>query len=164
MRILRSIHSLNPAGGGPSESVVQSSLALIARGHDVEIVCLDRPDAPWLKQARLKVHALGPGTRGYGYAPRFDRWIEGRYRDFHAVIVHGTWLYNGYGVWRTLRKTITPYYVFPHGMLDPWFKRAYPLKHLKKLLYWLLAERRILRDAAAVLFTSEEERRLARKS
>jgi glycosyltransferase involved in cell wall biosynthesis len=49
-------------------------------------------------------------------------------------------------------------------MLDPWFKRTYPLKHLKKLLYWPWGEYRVLRDAAAVLFTSEEERRLARKS
>ena len=49
-------------------------------------------------------------------------------------------------------------------MLDPWFKRTYPLKHLKKLLYWPWAEYRVLRDAAAVLFTSEEERRLARET
>src|SRR5438105_6162023 len=49
-------------------------------------------------------------------------------------------------------------------MLDPWFNRTYPLKHLKKLLYWPWAEYRVLRDAAAVLFTSEEERRLARES
>jgi glycosyltransferase involved in cell wall biosynthesis len=49
-------------------------------------------------------------------------------------------------------------------MLDPWFKRTYPLKHLKKLFYWPWGEYRVLRDAAAVLFTSEEERRLARES
>ena len=49
-------------------------------------------------------------------------------------------------------------------MLDPWFNRTYPLKHIKKLLYWPWAEYRVLRDAAAVLFTSEEERRLARES
>jgi glycosyltransferase involved in cell wall biosynthesis len=49
-------------------------------------------------------------------------------------------------------------------MLDPWFKRTYPLKHFKKLLYWPWAEYRVLRDAAAVFFTSEEERRLARES
>ena len=49
-------------------------------------------------------------------------------------------------------------------MLDPWFKRTYPLKHLKKLLYWPWGEYRVLRDAAAVLFTSEAERHLARES
>ena len=49
-------------------------------------------------------------------------------------------------------------------MLDPWFKTTYPLKHLKKMLYWPWAEYRVLRDAKAVLFTSEEERLLARQS
>jgi glycosyltransferase involved in cell wall biosynthesis len=49
-------------------------------------------------------------------------------------------------------------------MLDPWFKRQYPLKHLKKCLYWPWGEYRVLRDARAVLFTCEEERRLARLS
>jgi glycosyltransferase involved in cell wall biosynthesis len=164
MRILRSIHSLNPTGGGPAEYVLQSSLALIARGHEVEIVCLDTPDAPWLAHSQLKVHALGPGKRGYGYTPRFTQWLQDRHYYFDAVIVHGVWLYNSFGVWRVLRRARKPYYVFPHGMLDPWFNRAYPIKHLKKLPYWLLAERRVLRDAAAVLFTSEEERRLAHKS
>jgi hypothetical protein len=56
------------------------------------------------------------------------------------------------------------YFVFPHGMLDPWFKRTYPFKHLKKWLYWPWAEYRVLRDAQAVLFTCEEEKRLARES
>ena len=49
-------------------------------------------------------------------------------------------------------------------MLDPWFKRTYPLKHLKKCLYWPWAEYRVLRDAQAVLFTCEEEKLLARQS
>ena len=49
-------------------------------------------------------------------------------------------------------------------MLDPWFKETFPLKHLKKWLYWPWAEYRVLRNAAAVIFTSEEERSQARKS
>jgi len=49
-------------------------------------------------------------------------------------------------------------------MLDPWFKRHYRLKHLKKWLYWPWAEYRVLKDAAAVVFTSEEERRVSRES
>jgi glycosyltransferase involved in cell wall biosynthesis len=49
-------------------------------------------------------------------------------------------------------------------MLDPWFKRTYPLKHLKKWAYWPWADYRVLRDASAVLFTTEQERLLARQS
>lgn len=164
MKILRSIHSVNPALGGPIESVKQSSAILARRNHDVEIISLDAPTDSWVRECPIPVHALGPGRSSYGYAPRFSRWIKERHAKYDAVIVQGVWQYSSFGVWRALRGTPTPYFVFPHGMLDPWFKRTYPLKHLKKLLYWPWAEYRVLRDAKAVLFTSEEERRLARES
>ena len=50
MRILRSIHTLNPVAGGPIESVRRSSAALNRLGHEVEIISVDAPDAPWLNQ------------------------------------------------------------------------------------------------------------------
>ena len=164
MKILRSIHSVNPAFGGPIESVKQSSAILARRRHEVEIISLDAPTDPWVRDFPMPVHALGPGRSSYGYRARFSRWIKERHASYDAVIVQGIWQYSSFGVWRALRGTPTPYFVFPHGMLDPWFKRTYPLKHLKKLLYWPWAEYRVLRDASAVLFTSEEERRLARES
>ena len=164
MKILRSIHSLDPAIGGPLESLKQSTLVLARRGHEVEIVTLDGPDDPGVRDFPATVHALGPGRGSYGYAARFVPWLKERRGNYDAVVVHGIWQYNSFGVWRALRGSATPYFVFPHGMLDPWFNRTYPLKHLKKLLYWPWAEYRVLRDAAAVLFTSEEEKRLARES
>ena len=164
MKILRSIHTVNPALGGPIESVRQSSTSLIRRGHNVEVVSLDAPDDPWVRDSPVPVHALGPGRGTYGYAARFSGWVKERRGAYDAVIVHGIWQYSSFGVWRALSGSGTPYFVFLHGMLDPWFKRTYPLKHFKKLLYWPWGEYRVLRDAAAVLFTSEEERRLARES
>ena len=126
---------------------------------------LDLPDAPWAHAMPVPVHALGEErSRRYGYSARFVPWLRERRAAFDIVIVQGVWQYSSFGVWRALAGTDTPYVVFPHGMLDPWFKRTYPLKHLKKWLYWPWAEYRVLRDAAAVCFTSEEERRAARES
>ncbi len=164
MRILRSIHSVNPAGGGPIEGIKQVAQIHAAAGHETEIVSLDAPDAAWVKDCPVKVHAFGPGRSRFGYSAAFVPWLAAHRRDYDAVIVSGLWQYNGLGVWRALRGTETPYFVFPHGMLDPWFKRAYPLKHLKKWAYWPWGDYRVLRDATAVLFTSEEERRSARES
>ncbi len=164
MRILRCVRSLDPATGGPTESIKQSSVTLAARGHAVEVVSLEAPGSPWLAEFPATVHALGPGRGSYGYSAGYVPWLRDRHRDYDAVIVHGLWQYTSFGVWRALHRTSTPYFVFPHGMLDPWFNRTYRLKHLKKLLYWPWAEYRVLRDAAAVLFTAEEERRLARQS
>jgi glycosyltransferase involved in cell wall biosynthesis len=164
MKILSCIHSLNPSIGGPLESVKQSSLVLNRRGHTVEVVSLDAPTDPWADEFPGTAYALGPGRGSYGFAPHFVPWLKERRAGYDAVVVHGIWQYNSFGVWRALHKTATPYFVFPHGMLDPWFNRTYPLKHLKKLLYWPWAEYRVLRDAAAVLFTAEQERLLARES
>jgi len=162
MRILRLIHTLNPAVGGPIESVRQSSAALRAEGHEVEVVTLDAAGANWLTNIPFPVHALGP-SGAYGYSPQLIDWIRQHHGDFDAVLVHGVWQYIGIAAWRGLRNSSTPYFVFPHGMLDPWFAQRYPLKHLKKMLYWPF-ESRVLQNARAVLFTSEEERRQAHRS
>ena len=164
LRILHSIRSVNPAGGGPIEGLKQISAVNRRHGHSVEVVSLDSPHAPWVKNCPLPCYALGPSWLGYGYAPLFVPWLRDHRRDYDVVVINGIWQYNAFGVWRALRNTPTPYFVFTHGMLDPWFKQTYPLKHIKKWLYWPWADYRVLRDATAVLFTCEEERRLARET
>lgn len=164
MRLLHTIRSVNPAGGGPIEAIRLLAEAHRAQGHEVEIASLDRPEETWVRDSALPVHALGNGGGTYGYGPAFAPWMRACARRYDAVIVNGLWQYHGFGAWRALRHVPTPYFVYPHGMLDPWFKRVYPLKHFKKLLYWPWAEYRVLRDARAVCFTCEEERRLARQS
>jgi glycosyltransferase involved in cell wall biosynthesis len=163
-RILHAIRSVNPASGGPIEGIKQLTVANQRHGHHVEVVTLDAPGDPWVKECPIRCHAMGPSLLGYGYSPRFVPWLRANRHHFDAVVINGIWQYDSFGVWRALAGTPTPYFVFPHGMLDPWFKRTYPLKHLKKWLYWPWAEYRVLRDACAVLFTCEDERRLARQS
>jgi glycosyltransferase involved in cell wall biosynthesis len=133
-------------------------------GHGTEVVSIDPPDAPWLRDLSFPVHALGPGKGTYGYTPQLVPWLEEHASQYDAVVVRGIWQYHSLACWKALRNSNTPYFVFTHGMLDPWFKRTYPLKHAKKWLYWPWAEYRVLRDARAVLFTCEEERILARDS
>jgi len=133
-------------------------------GHRMEVACLDAPGQPWQSSYPATVHAFGPAKLGYRYSAALLPWMRANRRRFDAVIVDGLWQYPGLAAWRALAGTDTPYFVFTHGMLDPWFKRTYPLKHLKKWLYWPWAEYRVLRDASGVLFTCEDERRLARDS
>ena len=158
------ISSLDPRWGGPAEGVRQLASAAIRLHHDVEVATLDAPDSPWRNGREIPVHCLGPGRLKYGFAPRFIPWLRRNISRFDAVVINGIWQYHSLATWLVLHRSKIPYYVFTHGMLDPWFKRRYPLKHLKKLLYWPWAEYRVLRDARGVLFTCEEERVLARKS
>jgi glycosyltransferase involved in cell wall biosynthesis len=104
------------------------------------------------------------GVVPYGYTPHLVPWIKENAGRFRAIIVHGIWQYHSFACWLALRGGPVPYFVFPHGQLDPWFKEQYPIKHLKKWLYWPWADYQVLRDAQGVLFASEEERRLARES
>lgn len=163
-KILHVIRSANPAGGGPIEVVTRLGVEHMSRGRQVEVVTLDPPDSPWLRDLPFRTHALGPVATNYGYSRRLLPWLRAHASEFDWVIVNGLWQYTSFAVWRALRHGPTPYLVFPHGMLDPWFKRRYPLKHVKKWLYWPWAEYRVLRDARAVLFTSEDEREMARES
>lgn len=164
MKILHVIHSVNPQGGGPIEGIRQLVPALAALGIATEVMSLDAPGAPWMHDFPVPLHATGPAHGGYGYTPRAVPWLRENGGKYAAVIVNGLWQYGSLAVWRALRGTPTPYYVYPHGMLDPWFQRRYPLKHLKKCLYWPWAEYRVLRDAKAVLFTAEQEKLEAGKS
>ena len=167
MRLLRSIHSANPATGGTIESVRVMSLALERLGHNVEVLSCDAPDAPFVANFPLPLHAIGPGRPGYGSSKAFDAWLDVNLPRFDAVIIEGLWLYNGLGVMRALKRMgrkAPPYFVYPHGMLDPWFKGQYPLKHFKKLVYWQLFEKQLLNGASRVIFTTEEEQKLAQNT
>jgi glycosyltransferase involved in cell wall biosynthesis len=158
------MNSVNPAGGGPIEVVKQLCATPAWERHHVEIASLDSPGAPHVKQCPLTVHPLGPASFGYAFSTRLIPWLRANRSRFDTAIVNGIWQFHSYGAWRALRASSTPYILFTHGMLDPWFKKQYPLKHFKKWMYWPWAEYRVLRDARAVLFTSEEERVLARSS
>lgn len=163
MRILHIMGTLNPAAGGPSQSV-RVLMSYASLGYIGEVVTLDAPDAPFLKNIGFPVHPLGPVGTTYGYTSKLVPWIKANRHRFDGIVVNGLWQYCGMAARRALQGTDTPYLVFTHGMLDPYFKHAFPLKHAKKWPYWLLAEYWNLRGANRVLFTSEAEKRLAEES
>lgn len=165
MRFLHAISSVDPAGGGPWEGIRQLALRLRSLGHDFDVVCMDDPRIERDPASAVRVFALGPPRLGrYSYAPRLVPWLREHLEEYDSVVVNGLWQYHGFAVRQVAHDMGVPYCVFPHGMLDPWFRHAYPLKHVKKWLYWPWGEYRVLRDAAAVLFTCEEEKRLAPQS
>jgi glycosyltransferase involved in cell wall biosynthesis len=164
IKLLHVLPSIDPAEGGPTEAVRQMGRELQGLGHVIEVLTLDDPSASFIEGYGLKVHSSGPSRGVYGYSANLVPWLRRHGGGYDAVVVHGIWRYHAFGTWRALRGAQTPYYIYPHGMLDPWFKATYPLKHLKKWLYWPWADYRVLRDARAVLFTCEEERSLSRRS
>lgn len=164
MKILRLIDTLDPRTGGPGVGVRAITPVLHALGHETTIVTCDAPGIDGITVTGAEVIPLGPAKGSYRHCAALRPWLRDNLARFDASFVHGLWQNPGRTLHTAARAQGIPYFVYPHGMLDPWFRRAYPGKHVKKWLYWQLIERHVLRDAAAVMFTCDEERRLARQS
>ena len=164
MHLLHVIGSLSPADGGPPEVTRQLMRAYPEIGDSMEVLCLDPPDAPFLSDVSCPVHALGPGRLGrFALSRRLTAWLQKNILRFDGIVMQGLWTFPGVAVRRASLSFGVPYCVFAHGALDPWFNQRYPLKHLKKRLYWPI-QHPVLRDAQALFFTSAPELELAKKS
>lgn len=163
MRILQCIESLDPSHGGTVESVTQTSAALRSLGASVEILNLDPPTASW-GNGICAIHRVGPTRTKYAYAPALTAWLRENLRAYDAVIVNGIWRYHSACVARAASSWRIPYFLVPHGMLHPWLNGGFTTKQAKKTAMWWLFEWRTLRDALAVIYSSEEERHVSRKS
>jgi glycosyltransferase involved in cell wall biosynthesis len=171
LRILHVIRSLDPRGGGPIEFMNSISDEWVKSGHGCDLVTLDASNDPLVRRSSLTTFALGTEAssgyvsgQGYGYSPRLVPWLREHASSYDIALVHGLWNYASVGSWRGLRQTGVPYFVFTHGMLDPWFNKAFPIRTAFKTVLWKSIENRVLRDACGVLFTTTEERDLARRS
>jgi glycosyltransferase involved in cell wall biosynthesis len=164
MQILHMIDSFSPDRGGPPEAVRQLLKAYAAEGAGSEVVCLDDPGAPYLRDLPCTVHALGQSYMGrYAFSPRLWHWLRKNARRFDAIVMNGIWTFPGLALYLAAHRVRRPYGIFVHGALDPWFDRNYPMKYLKKLLYWPL-QYAVLHRARAVFFTTTVERDLAKTS
>lgn len=175
LRILETLASADPASGGPLEGLLRHAEVWRAQGHECELVTLDSPDAPYLANMPIKVHAMGGALQSlpaklrrvipparYGFTSHYVPWLKKNAASYNAVIVNGLWNYSVTGARMALTGGKTPYFVFSHGMMDPWFKRSNPAKHAAKQLLWWMNEGPLANNARAVLFTTEEEREVCR--
>jgi glycosyltransferase involved in cell wall biosynthesis len=164
LRILHVIQTVNPIGGGPIEGIRQIAAAHRSFGHTLEIACCDPASAPFLSFPAVPVHPQGHLWIDRFFPLSLLRWLKRHHRDYDGVVVNGIWGFHLLAAHLALKGSATPLLVFTHGMLDPWFRWRYPLKHLKKWLVWPWAIHPPLHHAAAVCFTCEQEKLLARQS
>jgi glycosyltransferase involved in cell wall biosynthesis len=164
-KLLHLIGSIDPKHGGVINGVTSFAKVRLDSGISTTVVSLDVPGSMPTAGLPFEFIPLGGATRStYGRTAALTPWLLEHAGSFNGIVIEGLWQYHSFAARTALSRIGKPYVVFPHGMLDPWFKHSYPLKHVKKMLYWPWAEYRVLRDAAAVLFTCDEERRLARTS
>jgi glycosyltransferase involved in cell wall biosynthesis len=171
MNILHVIDSMDPSHGGTSQAVRNIVPSLEKLGVASEVVCLDDPNAPFLKKDLFHSHAIGRSSGPWRYSSQLGGWLTKNLLRYDVVIIHGLWLYHGYATSRAIRKlknhgSRSPkLFVMPHGMLDPYFQRApeRKLKAIRNRIYWQLIEADVINRADGILFTCQAELILARE-
>ncbi|WP_299291107.1 glycosyltransferase [uncultured Mucilaginibacter sp.] len=172
MKLLHITASMDPKVGGVCQAVrtIVKSLGVYPDVQNT-VISFDAADASFIGQNSDYVEALGTGKGPWFYNPNYLPWLLKNLPQFDAVILHGLWNYQGFGLIKALNQlkkrnaSFTPkFYVMPHGMLDPYFQKASgrKLKALRNWFYWKFIERKVVNQADGLLFTCEAELQLAR--
>lgn len=169
MKLLHIIATADPASGGPIEAVIRIEDALAKSRPDIsqEVATLDQQTSTFLRSFPVPIYPLGHHagklsyiskmlTR-YRYSSQLVPWLRSNAGKYDAIVVHGLWNYASAGAWLGLRSSNTPFFVFVHGMLDPWFSKGRPIKTIMKRILWVASERHLLENSRAVLFTGRNE-------
>ncbi len=164
-RVLHVIPSVSASSGGPSKAIVQMERVLAESGVRVVTVTTDDDgrDRHLAVATCREIEANGV-TRMY-FPKQIEpykaslpmlHWLRQHVRQFDLVHVHALFSFAPVtGAW-IARQAGVPYVIRPLGVLN-----RYGMVHRRsslKLLSLRLLEGRLLRNAAAVHFTSEQER------
>lgn len=170
MRVLHVIPAIAPRYGGPSRAIVEMCRALAARGVDVQIATTDG-DGPGRLDVPTETVVERGGVPAIFFARHWSRlfdlsrplarWLDANVARFDAVHVHAVFGHACLAAARACQRRSVPYLVRPLGTLDPWSMAQKPLR---KQLFLRLGGWRMLREAAAIHYTSADERRLAEES
>jgi len=170
MKVLQVIHAVSPKYGGPSQALAPMCRALLSRGVDVQIagtnaapgghlpVEIETPTtfegvpATFFKQ-------MGLGT--FTYSRGLARWLDQNVAEFDLVHIHGVFSHPCLSAASACRRHDVPYVVRPLGTLDPWSMKQKPLR---KRLFWQVAGKRMLKEAAAVHYTAGAEQSAVEES
>lgn len=167
MKIAHIVPGMSPNFGGPSVALIGMTRALRQRGIDAEILTTNADPT-----GRVDVPLGRPVDQNGTKVTYYNLWIKGKYalsldlaqalsrkvREYDVLHVH--WLYNFSPLLAAIlaRRSAVPYVLQPNGSLDPYLMKK---NHLIKRFYLLSLGGIVLNQAAAILFTTEAERRLA---
>lgn len=177
MKILHVLPGMDPKMGGVVQAVCTIVASLSDSGITNEIVCMDDPGASYITNSVCKINAVGAGKGPWCYNKELVPWLCSNALRFDVLVVHGLWQYHTYAVRKAImlckkqnntgapKNKLPRVYIMPHGMLDPYFQRAKgrKIKAIRNWFFWKLVEGKFIADANALLFTCEEECRLARE-
>lgn len=170
IRVLHVIPAVAPRYGGPSVAVLGYCHTLRDRGVDVSLLT-SNADGPDQLAVPLGTEVMYRGVtarffarrlaESFKWTPGLARWARDSVSKFDVVHIHGLFSHATMAAGRAARLAGVPYIIRPLGSLDPWSL----LQHgRRKRLLLRLGLRRVIDGAAAIHYTSSEERRRAEAS
>ncbi|HYV06442.1 MAG TPA: glycosyltransferase, partial [Blastocatellia bacterium] len=165
MKVLHVIPSLDPADGGPSFALPLMAQGLRRAGIEVDVATT----ATRVEAAVLDGGHANPVTRdgvNYFYFRRqtgfykvslpMSSWLDRNIQNYDLVHIHALFSYSSWTAANLAIKHRVPYVVRPLGVLNRWGMKN--RRRLLKRISFRLIESRILKNAAAIHYTSSQER------
>jgi len=170
VRVLHVIPAIAPRYGGPSAVLAEMCRALEQQGIETVIASTDA-DGDGRLQVEEGVVGEYEGIRAIFFARQWSEafkysaplaaWLRANVPAFHAVHIHAVLSHACLAAGRACERSGVPYVVRPLGTLDPW---SLGQKRLRKAVLLWAAGRRLLGGAAAIQYTSRQEKALVERS
>ncbi|MCC6547318.1 glycosyltransferase [Candidatus Sumerlaeota bacterium] len=163
MKVLHVTSNIDPLAGGPARALVGLVLAQQRAGLECKVLStwqgtLNRTFFNVLREASIPVTLVGPCRPPLKWHPDLSTALDQSLGDADIIHIHALWEEVQHRAAAKSRKRSLPYIFRTCGMLDPW---SLSQSRLTKKLYLEMRLRRDLNGAAAIHFTSDEERALA---
>jgi glycosyltransferase involved in cell wall biosynthesis len=142
-------------------------LALVRAGVDVTLASSDADgdgrlevplEEPIEREGVPSIFFARAASEAFKWTPALSRWLRSNTASFDIVHVHAVFSHACLATGRACRRAGRPYLVRPLGSLDPWSLRRH---RVRKRVLMTAGARSLLQGAAAIHYTSAEERRLA---
>ncbi len=154
MKILHVISDLSPETGGPVTAVTGMAKSQIELGHDVSIVATNSGINNLQDTEGININLYPCRFPGWRWSEKFSGALPALIRNADIVHIHTVWEYPTYAASSVCRKMGKPYILRPCGMLDKW---SLLQSRWKKMIYFHLFANTIIKNAAAIHFTSKAE-------
>ena len=163
-RILHVIPSVGHLRGGPSQVIATLCRGLAAGGIEVHVATTDdngpgRLDVPYgapVFRGGVTYWYFRRQARFYTFSSSLSRWLGEHVRAYDLVHIHALYSHAPVAAARWSRRRRVPYIIRPLGTLNRWGMRNHH-PWMKEVSFRFI-ESRLLEEAAAIHYTSEQER------
>jgi len=159
MKVLHVIPTLAASYGGPRQTVLE--FCQQSRGSSIASeICATDEGGP--EPAPVPCHLFThQWSRSLHYSRPLRQWLIENVARYDLVHINGIFTHATYAAGQACRRQRVPYVVSPHGMIEPW---SMAQKRPRKWVAWHGFYAPVLRDAAAVVYSTVQEQRLTEES